>query len=113
MDDNFSLLYRMENREPLDPLLQPQLLDHQPSQSHREAQEVQTPSLLARMSSPQSQRRLPLNRISSTETPLSTAMPLSNDIERGKFPKQLSTSSSSQDSSQPLEMTEPGLMLPS
>src|SRR6202522_58420 len=45
--------------------------------------------------------------------PLSTAMPLSNDIEREKFPKQLSMSSSSHDLSQPLEMTEPGLMLPS
>jgi hypothetical protein len=87
MQDNPSLLSRMKDRAPQGEFLQPQPLDSQPEAMllSRMSQKARTPSLLARMTSPDSmQGLLPNPARGATKTYSSTVIPSLKDIERGR-----------------------------
>ena len=120
-----SLLSRMKDLEPQDPVMQPQPQDlhprPQPQDLHpqltllnRMSHRVRTPRLLDRMNSPPLLQELPLDQAHGViRTYSSTVIPSSKDIVRGRSPKRRHMSTSSLNSSELSEMTGPDLMQPS
>src|SRR6202522_4605168 len=105
-----SLLSRMSDQQIWDQHLQH--FQPQPISLGNTSQIAQTPSLLARMTSPDSLQKLPLNRAQrAIKKCSSTVIPLSRNIERGRSRKRLYTSTSNQNLRERLEMTGRDLML--
>src|ERR1700678_816138 len=105
MQDQPSLLSRM--KDPYLELQDQEILNLQDHYLRDTTLNLQTPSLLMRMSDPQTLQGLPLSQTqNSIKMYSSDVTPLSNDIERGRSRKRQFMSRSNQSSPKRLEMIE-------